>query len=227
MARKYARDNRGRFASTGSGATARGGRLKTASGNKRQSQTMQAKGGPKGTIGKPKGLKPGALKAKPAAKPAAKAGEAASKPKLKRTGEKIKRFRSALPKTTLTYKDALPPAPSNAPRLQRARNIKQNATSKSVSFAEMQKLKLQASVAQNPYSDLSKSERTRRINNLAKAELAQRKKDKSYKTAAKAEDVYTNVVGYTQREGRRKWKRAGQRMTSMGAGTIRGNRRRR
>lgn len=62
MARKYARDNRGRFASKGAGATARGGRLKTAGGNKRDGQTIQAKGGPKGTIGKPKGLKPGAAK---------------------------------------------------------------------------------------------------------------------------------------------------------------------
>jgi hypothetical protein len=44
MARKYARDNRGRFASGGSGATARGGRLKTASGNKRATQTMKAAG---------------------------------------------------------------------------------------------------------------------------------------------------------------------------------------
>ena len=65
MARKYARDNRGRFASKGTGATARGGRLKTASGNKRQTQTMQAAGGQKGTIGKPRGLKPEAIKAKP------------------------------------------------------------------------------------------------------------------------------------------------------------------
>lgn len=38
MARKYARDNRGRFASSGSGATARGGRLKTASGGQRATQ---------------------------------------------------------------------------------------------------------------------------------------------------------------------------------------------
>ena len=44
MARRYARDNRGRFASTGSGATARGGRLRTASGNKRATQTMRAAG---------------------------------------------------------------------------------------------------------------------------------------------------------------------------------------
>lgn len=44
MARKYSRDNRGRFASTGTGATARGGRLKTASGGKRATQTMTAKG---------------------------------------------------------------------------------------------------------------------------------------------------------------------------------------
>lgn len=39
MARKYARDNKGRFAPKGAGATARGGRLKTASGNKRATQT--------------------------------------------------------------------------------------------------------------------------------------------------------------------------------------------
>ena len=44
MARKYSRDNRGRFASSGSGATARGGRLRTASGNKRKTQTMKAAG---------------------------------------------------------------------------------------------------------------------------------------------------------------------------------------
>jgi hypothetical protein len=38
MARRYSRDNRGRFAGAGGGATARGGRLKTAAGNKRQTQ---------------------------------------------------------------------------------------------------------------------------------------------------------------------------------------------
>jgi hypothetical protein len=74
MARRYARDNRGRFSSTG--ATARGGRLATASGNKRATQTKAiAAGKPAGTVGKPKGLKPGAIKAKPqvaaAAKPSA------------------------------------------------------------------------------------------------------------------------------------------------------------
>jgi hypothetical protein len=47
MARKYTRDNRGRFASTG--ATARGGRLKTASGGKRERQTMKAEK-PKGSL---------------------------------------------------------------------------------------------------------------------------------------------------------------------------------
>ena len=44
MARKYARDNRGRFASGGGGATARGGRLRTAAGSKRKTQTMKAAG---------------------------------------------------------------------------------------------------------------------------------------------------------------------------------------
>jgi hypothetical protein len=90
MARRYSRDNRGRFAGGGGGATARGGRLKTASGNKRKTQTMQA-GGAKaaGTIkgkakrdpsaagkaGKGKAVKPAAPKAaKPAATAFLKAG---------------------------------------------------------------------------------------------------------------------------------------------------------
>lgn len=42
--RRYVRDNRGRFASKGAGATARGGRLRTASGNKRATQTMKVAG---------------------------------------------------------------------------------------------------------------------------------------------------------------------------------------
>lgn len=59
MARRYARDNKGRFASAGTGATARGGRLRTAAGNKRA--TVKANPGvssgrissvPKGAVGK-------------------------------------------------------------------------------------------------------------------------------------------------------------------------------
>lgn len=66
MARRYTRDNRGRFSSTG--ATARGGRLATASGKKRATQTKTiAAVKPAGTVGKPKGLKPGAIKPKAAA----------------------------------------------------------------------------------------------------------------------------------------------------------------
>lgn len=42
--RRYVRDNRGRFTSKGAGATARGGRLRTASGNKRATQTMKVAG---------------------------------------------------------------------------------------------------------------------------------------------------------------------------------------
>lgn len=57
MARRYARDNRGRFATTGTGATARGGRLKTAAGNTRATQTIQA-GGRAGTVKKSAGLNP-------------------------------------------------------------------------------------------------------------------------------------------------------------------------
>jgi len=62
---RLTRDNAGKITGQGgSGATARGGRLKTASGNARARQVGKLKGGPKGTIGKPKGLKPGAVKGK-------------------------------------------------------------------------------------------------------------------------------------------------------------------
>lgn len=52
-ARKYSRDNRGRFASAGTGATSRGGRLKTATGVKRATQTRQMAAAPRaGTVAK-------------------------------------------------------------------------------------------------------------------------------------------------------------------------------
>ena len=77
--RKYSRDNNGRFASTGTGATARGGRLLTAKGNKRTTRALAGKtktieaANQKGVLAKPKGLKPGAIKPKvtAAAKPKA------------------------------------------------------------------------------------------------------------------------------------------------------------
>lgn len=84
MARRtYVRDNRGRFATVG--ATARGGRLRTAAGNKRATVTKDIAGGRlSGTIGK-------SPKAKPAAPPAQKATRAPrgeAKPRNK-TGKKV------------------------------------------------------------------------------------------------------------------------------------------
>jgi hypothetical protein len=99
MARRYVRDNRGRFAPKGSGATARGGRLKTASGKKRETQTMKTSGGGvSGTIGKPKGLKPGAIKPKPQVSSARQA--ASDRLKIKTaTRRKLKNDRaSVIPK---------------------------------------------------------------------------------------------------------------------------------
>ena len=68
MARRYSRDNRGRFASGGTGATARGGRLKTASGKTRATQTTKA------AAAKPSGTVAGKVKRNPAA--AGKIGQA-------------------------------------------------------------------------------------------------------------------------------------------------------
>lgn len=72
-ANRLTRDNAGRITSVGgAGATARGGRLATATGNKRATVTTRISGGRSGVVGKPKGLKPGAMKAKAAVNPASK-----------------------------------------------------------------------------------------------------------------------------------------------------------
>lgn len=97
MARRYARDNRGRFASTGTGATARGGRLKTANGNKRAAQTKGIAGG------KPAGAIKGKVKRDPGAagKVSKPANNVAKSPRQLTGDQKIardvmadKRFRS-------------------------------------------------------------------------------------------------------------------------------------
>lgn len=82
MARRYSRDNRGRFASGGSssggggkvGATARGGRLRTAAGNKRATQTTKA------AAAKPSGSIAGKVKRNPAAAGKIGKAKAAAKP---------------------------------------------------------------------------------------------------------------------------------------------------
>jgi hypothetical protein len=112
MARRYSRDNRGRFASGGSssggggkvGATARGGRLKTAGGNKRATQTTKA------AAAKPSGTVAGKVKRNPAAagkigkvRAAAKppAGSQAAKPTAPKAAKPSKAAKaSAAPKAT-------------------------------------------------------------------------------------------------------------------------------
>tara|TARA_Y100000004_G_scaffold172252_1_gene208915 strand:+ start:277 stop:1386 length:1110 start_codon:yes stop_codon:yes gene_type:complete len=93
MARRYVRDNRGRFATTG--ATARGGRLRTASGNKRKAQTMKAATGEprRGTI------KRSTIKARRTEKPKVSSAreQAASRLKIKTaTRRKLKTDRSSV-----------------------------------------------------------------------------------------------------------------------------------
>jgi len=82
--RKYTRDNNGRFASTGTGATARGGRLLTAKGNKRKTKTMEA-GGAKAA---------GTIKGKVKRDPAA-----ASKVAQRKAAGKVGKAKAAAPST--------------------------------------------------------------------------------------------------------------------------------
>ena len=103
MARKYSRDNRGRFASGGTGATARGGRLKTASGGKRATQTSRMSAAPKsGTVAKPKGLKRGAVTARVRAK-----AVAARPARTDRIGDQLKAREAAKGAKLPKRKDAM------------------------------------------------------------------------------------------------------------------------
>ena len=145
MARRYSRDNRGRFAGGGGGATARGGRLKTAAGNKRKTQTMQA-GGAKaaGTIkGKVKRDPGAAAKLASRAKPA----RAAAKPK---TGQEVMKANvrkvqnQKLRKINAQIKEAGPNAAGL--RLQKLQ-LQSNMTSTRPKRTPRQEAKEQASVA--------------------------------------------------------------------------------
>ena len=131
MARRYARDNRGRFASGGGGATARGGRLRTAAGNKRKTQTMQASAAPKGTIGKPRGLKPQSAKPAPSAATIAQVGRerratrnlnAAMKREAEGPGSKASRSASVAKRARAIYAGKVDPKQKTAARLTRTNN---------------------------------------------------------------------------------------------------------
>lgn len=131
MARRYARDNRGRFASGGGGATARGGRLRTAAGNKRKTQTMQASAAPKGTIGKPRGLKPQPAKPAPSAATIAQVGRerratrnlnAAMKREAEGPGSKASRSASVAKRARAIYAGKVDPKQKTAARLTRTNN---------------------------------------------------------------------------------------------------------
>ena len=126
----------------------------------------------------------------------------------------------------MKYGQAVPVTNANKPRRDRASNIMQQAIKNIIPFEKMKKLQTKASVAQNPYSGMSKMQRTRAANDLAKAEIQNRKADRSQRTGLKAYNIYTNVAGYTKNEGRVKWRRSGYRLTALGPGTIRGGARR-
>ena len=109
--RKYVRDSIGRFATTG--ATARGGRLKTKSGKKRATQTVKAKTGSKPA---------GALKAKPRSEGQKYAGRVQAGKDLKRS-QSTAREKKFFAKTQKRL-DAAPLAQSKAAAKPAARTSK-------------------------------------------------------------------------------------------------------
>jgi len=123
--RKYSRDNNGKFASTGTGATARGGRLLTAKGNKRTARALAGKTktieatGQKGVLAKPKGLKPGSIKPKAAT---AAAKPAALKPISPKPANKLRTRLNPAAKSPILPRTRLPGTISKNKQLRTAAN---------------------------------------------------------------------------------------------------------
>jgi len=121
--RKYSRDNNGRFASAGTGATARGGRLLTAKGNKRTARALAGKtktiesASQKGVLAKPKGLKPGSIKPKATAK-----AKPALKPISPKPANKLRTRLNPAAKTPTIARTRLPGTISRNKQLRTADN---------------------------------------------------------------------------------------------------------
>jgi hypothetical protein len=140
--RKYVRDNRGRFSSTG--ATARGGRLKTASGKKRAAQTVKAKTG-----GKPSGAIKGKIKRDPgAAKPAAAKRKATPNSKTDYTRELLGLKRKTTRLSGTDYVREIGRAKGN----KRIKNLNQQIKEAGPNAAglRLEKLKVQTRMGNKP-----------------------------------------------------------------------------
>ena len=201
--RKYSRDNKGRFASTGSGgATARGGRLKTASGNKRKTQTITATG-QKGVLAKPKGLKPGAIKPKAAAaaaKPATRKEQLAAGAK-KRTAQadridaKIKKLESEYRgKDAAFYTQGAKPAGRDRmiAKSQKAAQLREESASLRTKAANAERMS--SKIKDKPIKSSGGNKRLdRAIKNEAAGSTSYKRNPKGYQkriTALTAQKVY-------------------------------------
>lgn len=213
MARRYTRDNRGRFSSVG--ATARGGRLATASGNKRATQTARLSGGgPKGTVGKPKGLKPGSLKPKAAAP--AKGSLAANKMEIAKgrsavLGKQKDSLNKQLREVNAKIKEAGPSA--GAYRLQKLQIQSRLSETRSSLRQSQSAARGDTASVNRPMAGARgralNAEITRNVNaQKAEARSADKARNRQFKSdqsrAKKLRDVHLGPLaeGYAQRSGR-------------------------
>jgi hypothetical protein len=188
--RKYVRDSIGRFATTG--ATARGGRLKTKSGKKRATQTVKAKTG-----GKPAGAIKGKIKRDPgAAKPAAR-----SKPTVARTSK------APTNKAKVAYKRARYDARSRNADLRGAdvdeRRMANSASAKLKNMQRRRSASTPKAGADAPRSKQKARELARvkrAISNERKAYAARgdgagsAKQSRSASVAKRAKDIYSGKI---------------------------------
>jgi hypothetical protein len=178
VARKYARDNRGRFASVG--ATGRGGRLKTASGKKRATQTMKASGGQRA------GAIRGKVKRDPAA--AGKIGKAKPNAATAAT-ERILR-RTAIKRRLMSDRNSIIPANPKSPKTIKA--ARANST--------VNKPRTKGNTKAQVMSRLERKDRANkaRLTQIVRAERQGARQGNQYERAIKRDMLYGRAKKFLQ-----------------------------
>lgn len=230
---RLTRDNAGRITSVGgNGATARGGRLRTASGKQRGVQTARVKaGGGAGRVAKPKGMKPGALKSNPGGGEAKTSRPIRAKEQL---DVRIARVKSKINSKAIAVKDELRKvdnaknrdnSTSITPRWQKLmqREAKAERAARSVMRASKAVRRIELTATPEKFGYARGSEQRRKM--AGEIRQARRALAATKKAAAAAEKAYRespvvkyglqSEIGGNRRQSRKARQRASTRQTSL------------
>jgi hypothetical protein len=222
---RLTRDNAGRITGTGDGATARGGRLRTAGGNLRATQTAKIKSGRAGTIAKPNKLKPGTVTVATRKRPP--------------LATRLAAFEGKLKAKTAAWKDETRKA-DNAfnrnndigwtPRAQKIVERRNRATRQGESLLKAARAFKQIDLMENPakYGYVRGSAQRNQLAGQIKQErqslrgtkVAARKAEAVYRESPVVKYGLTSEIGGNRRQGRKAKAAASNRLTSLADAAI-------